>query len=293
MDIQHYLAILWRRKWIIAMTVLVTEIIVIIGTFMSVPIYSTTTTLRIALASSGSVSSNDYFYADRLMNTYVKLATTTPVLDELKQRLGLSKLPIIEVKTLPTTELIQITVEDSDSNTAILVANTLGEILISKSLELYTGSGESSLDLLSKQVSTMEQEVSEARTVYLDLVAKTPEDTEGIQNAKQMLDLKQQMYASILEQYEQTRQKLSLRANSISVVQPAMFPDSPVSPRKVLNIALGFMVGMIGGLGLAFLFENIDTTLYSADQIEMVSELRIRRLCLVPTVLWREVRIPP
>lgn len=273
MDLQYYLEIFWRRKWIIVITVLMTEIVVMIGTFKTVPTYSATTTMRIASASSGSVTSYDYMYADRLMNTYVKLATTKPVLDTLKQQLGLSKLPSIEVKTVSTTELIQITVEHRDPKTAALAANTMANILIDQSLELYTGSGESSLEILGEQVSSMELEVNQARTEYTGLVAKTPEDTEGIQSAKQMLDLKQQMYATILEQYEQTRLKESLRANMISVVEPAIAPDQPAKPRKVLNIALGFMVGVVGGVGLAFLFENIDSTLQSSDQIEAVTKL--------------------
>ena len=282
MDLQYYLTILWRRKWVIIVTALLTEIVVIIGTLLTMPIYSTTTTLRIALASSGSVTSTDYYYADRLMNTYVKLATTTPVLDELIQRLGLSKLPPIEVKAVPQTELLQITAEHNNPDIAALAANTLADILISQSLELYTGSGESSLEILAEQVSSMEQEVTRARAEYLNLVANTPEDIEGIQNASQMLDLKQQMYASILEQYEETRQRLSLRANSISVVEPALPPDDPSKPRKLSNIALGLLVGLVGGLGLTFLLENLDTSLYTTDQIESVSELKV--IGKIPTI---------
>jgi len=273
MDLRHYLAILWRRKLTITITVVVTEIFVVIGTLLIVPIYSTTTTIRIASASSGSISSTDYMYADRLMNTYVKLATTIPVLDELKQRIGLSKLPTIKVNTVPNTELIQITVEHSNPITASLIANSLAEILISQSRELYTGSEESSLEIISKQLSSMEEEVNQARNEYMDMVTKNPEDEEGIQNAQQMLDLKQQMYATILSQYEQTRLRESLRAKMISVVEPAIPPEKPAKPSKIINIALGFLVGVVGGLGLVFLVENLDTTLFTTEQIETITNL--------------------
>jgi len=275
MDLKHYLRILWRRKWIIVITTVVTLTIVVVGTYKTTPIYSATATMRIASSSTGSVSSYDYYYADRLMNTYVKLATTTPVLDELVTRVGLGSVPEIEVKTLPQTELIQITVEHSNPQTASLAANTLAEILISKSLELYTGSGESSLEILSEQVASMEQEIAQARTEYLNIVESSPADTEAIQSAQEMLDLKQQMYSSVLEQYEQARLKASLRENSISVVEPASTPEKPAKPRKELNIALGFMVGAVGGLGLAFLWENLDSTLYTTEQIESVSKLPV------------------
>jgi succinoglycan biosynthesis transport protein ExoP len=89
------------------------------------------------------------------------------------------------------------------------------------------------------------------------------------------MDLKQEIYATTLDQYEQTRLREALRANSISTTDPAVPPLSPSKPRKVLNIALGFLIGLFGGVGLAFLFENLDSTLYTAEQIENVTKLPV------------------
>jgi succinoglycan biosynthesis transport protein ExoP len=59
-------------------------------------------------------------------------------------------------------------------------------------------------------------------------------------------------------------------AYNISLVDPATVPSSPSSPRTEINIAMGIIVGLIGGLGLAFLFENLDTKLYTTEQIEAI-----------------------
>lgn len=275
MNIRYYAEILMRRKWIILATLLTIELAVVVFSFKATPIYSATTTMRIASASSGSITSYDYLYADRLMNTYIKLATTIPVLDELQKKLGLSELPEINVKSISDTELIQLTVQHHNPEMAALAANTLAGILIAQSQELYTGSEESSLEILSKQVTTMEQEVNLARVEYTDLAVKNPQDTEAIQRAKEMLELKQRLYSTVLEQYEQTRLNESLRANMISIVEPANIPNSPAQPRKALNIALGFMVGLIVGVGLAFLIESIDSTLHSTAQVEQVTKMPI------------------
>jgi capsular exopolysaccharide synthesis family protein len=42
-----------------------------------------------------------------------------------------------------------------------------------------------------------------------------------------------------------------------------------------MNIILGFIVGVVGGIGITFLFENLNPRLYSLDQIEAVSELDV------------------
>ena len=275
MELRTYIEILWRRKWIIIITILLTEIIVIIGTLITKPVYSTSTKIRIAAASTGAISYSDYMYADRLMNTYVELATTTPVFDDLKQQLGLNILPPIKVVSIPNTELLQITVEDQNPVLASSVANTLSSILINQSLQLYSGTGRSSSEILNTQVLVMEQQVNEARLNYLSLLSNDPDNADGIQTAKQKLDIEQQMYNSLLDQYEQTRLNEAIRQNSISVVEPAVPPIKPSKPNKGLNIALGFLVGMVGGLGLAFLFENLDTTLYTTNQIESITHLPI------------------
>ena len=275
MELRTYIDILWRRKWIIIITILLTEMIVIIGTFLAKPVYSASTKIRIAAAANGAISYSDYMYADRLMNTYVELATTTPVFDDLKQQLGLSILPPIKVVTIPNTELIQITVEDKNPALAAETANTLANILINQSSMLYAGTGKSASEILSTQVTVMEQQVNEARVNYLSLLTNDPNNADGIQAAKQKLDLEQQLYNSLLDQYEQARLNEAIRQNSISIVEPSEPPIKPSKPNKALNIALGFIVGTLGGLGLAFLFENLDNTLYTTKQIESVTHLTI------------------
>jgi len=282
MELRNYIAILWRRKWVIAVTVAVTVTVTVAGTLMMTPTYEASTTLRVATALGGSVNYTDYRYAELLMNTYTKIATSGPVLEELVHRLGLDEPPQIEVEILPNTELMQITVEDLNPVLAALAANTLAETLIFQSEELYSGGGRSAQEILGQQLAQIERELDQARGEYENLAAQSPEDSERIAAASRAVALKEQTYAMLLEQYEQARIREAIRANALSVVEPAVIPEAPFKLRKALNIALGFMVGLAGGVGLAFLFENLDTTLYTAQQIEQVTELST--LGKIPTV---------
>jgi tyrosine-protein kinase len=284
MELRDYLTIFWRRKWVIIFTFLVTGAVVIVVTVKTTPIYTASTLLRIATSAAGTVN---YSYADRLTSTYVKLATTKPVLDELMQQLGLTDLPNIGVAVVPNTELLQIQVSYQDPILAAKIANTLADILVSQSLELYTGGGQSSLDILNGQLKAMEGDLNQARKEYMDLVAQNPDDAVAIQLAKQSLDVKQQIYDGILREYEDARINAALREKSIYIVDPAIPPDSPSTSKVVRNIALGSLVGLLGGVGLAFLFENLDTTLYTKEQIEdliklpnlgMIPDAKVQRL---------------
>lgn len=65
------------------------------------------------------------------------------------------------------------------------------------------------------------------------------------------------------------------RANIVTIIEPARPPKSSSSPNIKVNLALAMIAGLIGGLGLAFLLENLDRTLYSEDQIGHITSLPI------------------
>ena len=273
MDLKAILAILWGNKWIIIATTVITVAVVAVTTFLSTPIYSASTTLRVATASSGSVSYQDYMYADRLMNTYTKIATSRPIREELMTKLGLSARPTLNVTTIPNTELIRITVESPSPAVAQTAANTLAEILIEQSKELYAGGGKSPKEILSEQLAQAEAELNLTRQEYDSLVAQSPGDSERIDTANQAIKVKETTYTTLLEQYDAARLREALRENTITIVEPAVVPTSPTKPRVVLNIGLGLVLGLVGGIGLAFLFQNLDNRLYTSGQIEDAAEL--------------------
>jgi non-specific protein-tyrosine kinase len=275
MELRNYSAILWRRKWVIAITVAVTMTVVFIGTLVMRPTYSASVTMRVSSASNEDLTYNYYMFAERLLNTSSIIATSSPVLEELATRLDLDEPPNIEVEIIPNTELLQITVESHKSDVAALAANTLAEILVNQNENLHSGGGTSPQEILAEQLDQIEAELIQAREEYDVLLEEYPGDSERLTAASRSIALKEDTYAMLLEQYAQTRIRQALRANSISVVEPAIVPEKPSSPKLVLNLALGFMVGLAGGLGLAFLFENLDNTLYTTEQIEAVTELPV------------------
>ncbi len=272
MELRKYIDIILRRIWVVVITVFVTMAVVTAGTWLMTPSYTATATLRIATASVSS-SYQDYQFADRLINTYIIIATSQPLLNELDKQLNLSQPPKISVQSIANTELITISVEDHDPNLAVSAANTLGNILISQGSEFYSGSGTSPSETLKVQVDQAESDLNQARISYNQLLAKSPPDQAGIASAGKEVDLKQQIYSTLLTQYEQVRVKEAVQANLVSVVNPATFPERPSKPNKLLYLGLGLVVSLFAGIGLVLIFENLDTTLYSSEQILAVARL--------------------
>ncbi|MBE0681832.1 MAG: hypothetical protein IH589_07935 [Anaerolineales bacterium] len=260
MELKQYFEILWRRKWVILLTFFVTITTVIVGTNLITPVYQTSAILRIATSASGQLNYSEYTYAERLMNTYAEVATSRPVLDELMVRLKLKELPNITAEVIPNTELIKITVEDEIPQLAANVANTLAEILYSQGNQLYSGSDVNSAEVLGEQVSQVQADLDKWRKEYGKLIVQTPAYPERISTTDQMIQMEQQIYIRLLDQYEQAVLRETLRANMVTVIETAVVPQKPSEPRVALNYALGSVIGLIGGLGLAFLFENLGGT---------------------------------
>ena len=90
-----------------------------------------------------------------------------------------------------------------------------------------------------------------------------------------LITLKQSQYASMLEQYEQMRVADTLRTNAISVMEPAIVPEKPAGPPRIIIFGIAGVLGLVGGTSLAFVFEYTDTKLYDSEQVEAVTGLPV------------------
>ncbi len=275
-----YLEIFKRRKWVIILTTLVTCAVVGVGTYLMPPTYLASVTLRVAQAHGGSIEYADYMYAERLMNTYVEILQSRPILEEAIQRLELSMssedlATKIEIEGLADTELVRISVGDGNPLRARDIANTLAALLIEQSESLYSGGAKSAREILEEQLEVMESNLEQDRASLQSLMNRGAGAEGEIDALNNKITLEEETYALLLRQYEEARVAEAMRASSITVVEPAIEPEVPSRPRKKLNIMLGALVGLAGGTGLAFLFQNLDTTLYTMEQVRATAGLPI------------------
>jgi succinoglycan biosynthesis transport protein ExoP len=88
------------------------------------------------------------------------------------------------------------------------------------------------------------------------------------------------LYEGLMTKLKETAISQGLRSSNIRVVDPAMIPSTPARPAKARNLALGLVVGLVGGIGLALLREYLDNTVKTPDDVEMLA--RLPSLAVVP-----------
>ena len=81
------------------------------------------------------------------------------------------------------------------------------------------------------------------------------------------------LYAKVLMRLKESDLTARLRVNNIRLLDRAVEPKKPVHPRVKLNLLVGALLGLMLGIGLAFLIETMDTSIKSQEDVELVPGL--------------------
>ncbi|HXY77280.1 MAG TPA: polysaccharide biosynthesis tyrosine autokinase [Candidatus Acidoferrales bacterium] len=81
------------------------------------------------------------------------------------------------------------------------------------------------------------------------------------------------LYDGLLKKLKEAGIMAGLKSSSISIVDQASQPIEAVEPNIPLDLALSLMGGLLGGAALAFVVENVDTSLRTPQDIETYCQL--------------------
>lgn len=97
---------------------------------------------------------------------------------------------------------------------------------------------------------------------------------------KREAETNRELYTSLLQRLKEVGVSASLTASNIQILDRAEVPLKPYKPNKNKNFMIALLVGLFGGIGLAFFAEYLDNTVKTADDVER--EVALPSLGLVP-----------
>ena len=285
-DLRQYMTLLWRWTWLIILAAVLAGGAAYITSQFQSPVYQATTTLLINEASTAQTS--DYtaiLTSERLARTYSEMLTKRPVLDDVLLRMEEVGVildyedtdafkEVITVQLVRDTQLIELSVEDTDPERAALIANTLVAVFSAQNQALQATRFAESKASLEGQLSRLDGQI---HNTVAELEAVGDDLDREAERARLEAELTQyrQTYSELLQSYEQIRVSEAQTTSNVVQVEPAIAPENPIRPRVLMNTALALVVGGMLAVGAIFLMEAMDDTVKNPDEISRLLQLPI------------------
>jgi capsular exopolysaccharide synthesis family protein len=90
---------------------------------------------------------------------------------------------------------------------------------------------------------------------------------------KREVDTNKNLYDSLLRRTKETEVSKELETTTISIVDLANVPKAPFSPNRKRDISAGVTMGLLLGVIFAFILEYLDSTVKTAEDIELYVRL--------------------
>jgi polysaccharide biosynthesis transport protein len=99
---------------------------------------------------------------------------------------------------------------------------------------------------------------------------------------KRTHDNNQRLYELVLKRLKDTGVTALLQVSNVRILDRARPAEKPVRPNVLQNLLLAVLLGLLGGVGLVFGAEYLDTSITTQDQIE--EKLGLTFLGLIPSI---------
>jgi len=124
---------------------------------------------------------------------------------------------------------------------------------------------DSRVSAVREQVKKLKDEVEKAKASDIANASKTQPYWE----AKRKLEELQRFGQVLAMKIASEKIEVSLpKTTMVEIMDDALAGERPVKPNKPLNIALGIIIGLVVGVGLAFFIEYLDTSVKTIDDVE-------------------------
>ena len=292
LELRDYINVLINRRWIIAGTVAVVLALTLIFTFIQAPVYQSKVEILSEVSSAsesvlGSFFSSALFDPDRYIQTQTEIIKTDTMAQAVESALRIKyeenaklrqegedvfipdQIPtasqlasMVSVEQLERTNIFDILITDTDPLLAQDVAQAYAEEYIaSRQLAAIRQISEARREVWNR-IQEVEDEIQQAAEQVKQYTAGNV-PAEVLNEAQRAVNL----WVSLYEKYITLRIAESLEQRGLEIVQPAK-PGGKTSPRPTRNAILAIFLGLILGVGLAFLVEYLDDTLRTREDFE-------------------------
>jgi len=270
LELRDYLQVIKARKWVIVQAIVVVTLAALAVSFLQTPTYEGEAKVLITDRDAGAAllgfAVGEFTGpAERNLQTQVQLMQVRPIAEETVRELGLRTTPAellerVTVAAVGQTNIIRVVATDPDPEMAVAIANQMAEGFVNWSQQVRRES-------IAAAATEVELRLEDAQDQVLE-VGRRISDEGRTDELDAELRILAGLYTTLAEKLESLRIQQQLETGAGRVVSPAVVNETPLSPQPLRNGALGLAVGLVFGLGMAFLYEYLDNTIKSTEVAE-------------------------
>jgi capsular exopolysaccharide synthesis family protein len=264
MTLRDYSNVVVRRRWIVIGSVVLCAVVATALTALQTPVYSASSEVLVQPRGQDGLFEDTVINVnERSIQTEIQVIEGQAVRDRVQRDLGLnSRPPAVSASAVGQTDVIALAVRDANAANAAIYANAYARAYIDVRRE------QSVNELLAASAEV--QESIDGLQAQLDSLGDDDPRRPGLSS----------QLANFSTTLDQLRVDAALRTGGAAVIKSAETPSSPVEPTPARTVTLAAVVGLLLGLGAAFLIDYLDDKVRSEDDLEALTDRPV--LSVVP-----------
>lgn len=265
-DLRSYLHVLRRRKLTVALVTLGLVVSTVVASLLQSPVYEGVT--EILLQPRGAdflfdANNASRVAATRTVETEIRVMRSDPVRNAVREKIGTA--PKVSAVRLGETEVMEVRASSGSASRAALIANSYAEAYVDFRRNQATEDSLAAAEQVQFKIDELQSE--------LDAIDRQIAAAASGERAATEARLRPR-YTSLLTQQSLLSQKLdqlqviaTLNIGGAQVVRSADVPTSPASPKPLRNGLAALAVGLVAGIGLAFVREHLDDSIKNKEDL--------------------------
>lgn len=308
LDLSYCINLVFKRFWLLVAMVALGLVAAVLVNLLMRPAYKATALMMINKEDAGKIdatpygsfaSEEDYYRTQYqllqsrslLSKVYTKMKLGQ--VEEFANPNGLKKVEkSLDVAPITRSRLVNVSATAYDPSLAADIVNTLTDTFVADNVSNRVFMGQDVIAALesterssaeqellnsmpqvvnSDFIKTLKQQASKLAADRARLLAKYTTNHPDVISVQNQLDaVNGQINTETRRLVQSIKIELSgqFSGNNIRVIDPAVTPEKPVRPRKLMNLAIGLLGGGLLGLILVFVLEFLDQSVKSSEDLE-------------------------
>jgi succinoglycan biosynthesis transport protein ExoP len=267
-DLRDFFGVLRRRKWTIALVVVLVVGSALAFSLRQTPVYESTVRVLVKPINPSQAVQGVSVASIINLDTEQGLVESPVVAERAAQALGGGTQPSVllhnvSVSIPANTQFLDITYSSPDRSSSARAAQAFAQSYLDFRRKQASDAFSTAAQGYERQIQQLQTELGGKQQ---DLAAATVGSSEAAALQAEINALTSQI--AILQ--AQVAPLLAPSVDPGEIVSPAVVPTSPSIPNYPRNLALALTVGLILGVGIAFLRERLDDRLAGREEFEEV-----------------------